>query len=170
MAGWALRRRGLLALFLPFAFVCCGTSALSPREAAELAEPHLAAFDEYDRWARRTMLAGEVLREDRSLDEALFAPVRRESAVQAVWVRRIGAGATARYFGALEKVPSEVRWVEVRVPRHGALRVAVAKVPDPRASEGDRRTHLCVLVQRNEVGGGGATIDVIVAYRSENTT
>lgn len=146
----------------------CGDEGLSPAEAVQLAEPHLEHFASFDRWARRALAADPAFRSRDSLEETVFAPVRREEPVTAVWIERESPDRRL-VFGHLDAPPKDLRWVEVRHDALGALDVSTAKVPDPRrrwaAGEGARS----VVVRRSRPGSDRASVVVTVAYRVEET-
>ncbi len=59
----------------------------TPAELRALGAPHFAAFEEFDGWARRS-LTTSITRSDAALEEALFAPVRRDRTIAGIWVER----------------------------------------------------------------------------------
>ena len=126
-------------LLAALAVMGCEDQGLSPAEAAELVDPHLSHFETFDRWARRAVQADPAFRSAESLEETVFAPVRREDPV--------------------------LEWVNLRDDALGVLEVTTTKVPDPRARFREGEGIRAVLVRRERPGSDGARVSVTVAYR-----
>ena len=69
--------------------LACGCDPQADRvaKAAALAAPHLPAFAQFDRWARRAGVSEAVMQNRAALGEAMFAPIRGASDVAAAWVQ-----------------------------------------------------------------------------------
>lgn len=93
----------------------------SSRVLRSRAEPHLREFETFDAWAWRSLDADLALRDERALEETVFAPIRREPHIVAAWVER--AGADPRRVGLRTEAPLTFDWVELRgVPHAGSSR------------------------------------------------
>lgn len=134
----------------------------------QLAQPHLEHFATFDRWARRALAADPAFRSRESLEETVFAPVRREEPVTAVWIER-EAPDRRLVFGHLDAPPKDLRWVRVRHEALGELDISSAKVPDPRRRRTSGEGERSVVVRRSRPGSDGASVVVTVAYRVEET-
>ena len=167
MAAGRTDRHRLLIVALLLAS-CDGGSALAPREALELVSPHVEHFDGFERWARRALAADPAFRSPETLEETVFAPIRREEPVVAVWIERESPERRLVY-GHIDAPPKRAEWVRVRDETLGSIDVTTAKIPDPRRrfreGEGDRS----VLVRRTGRGTDGATVTVTVAYRVDQS-
>lgn len=165
-AGWTDRHRLLIVALLVGS--CDGGSGLAPREALDLVHPHVEHFDGFERWARRALAADPAFRSTETLEETVFAPVRREERVVAVWIERESPERRLA-FGHIDAPPKRAEWVRVREDTLGDIEVTTAKIPDPRRrfreGEGDRS----VLVRRTGPGTDGVTVTVTVAYRIDET-
>ena len=142
----------------------CGRGGLGPSEALELASPHAEHFSGFERWARRALAADPAFRSEATLEETLFAPVRREETVLAVWIDRENPE-THLVFGHLEEPPKHIRWARVRHEELGEIEVTTTKVPDPRRRRREGEAEGAVLVRRTGPGADGASVVVTVAYR-----
>lgn len=139
----------------------CDGGRVEPGRAAELLEPHRDSFASYDRWARRTLSAYAAMRDGDAVEETLFAPVRRQRQLLAVWVRR-GDG-SVRALRDPREMP-EVNWAEVRDPQLGPIRVAITEVDDPYDREPRPVTSL--VVSRTRQPKGEPEVQVAAAYRA----
>ncbi len=156
-----------IALAIAIALSGCShaPSSPDPSEAIRLAEPHAAAYQEFEVWARRTVVADPELGSRASLEETLFAPVRRKPAIVALWVvRKSATGREVRFsLPAKSMPPPSVRWVHVRAASLGPhMRVGLGDVPDRHGHGGVVRS---VLLARTEPGPSGDGVTVIVAFR-----
>ena len=141
----------------------CEDGGLSPAEAAELSEPHLDHFEGFDRWSRRAVQADPAFRSVESLEETVFAPVRREDDVLAVWIARRSPDRRL-VFGHLDEPPKNLEWVNLRDDALGSLEITTTKVPDPRSRFREGEGIRAVLVRRQRPGSDGAQVSVTVAY------
>ncbi len=146
----------------------CSDGGLSPSRATELARPHLEHFAGFDRWARRALEGDPAFRSRESLEETLFAPVRREGRVSAVWITRRSPDRQL-VFGHLDALPKGLTWVRVRHEPLGELEVTTSKVPDPRRRFREGEADRSVIVRRSRPGADGAAVVVTVAYRADST-
>lgn len=143
-----------VSLALLLALACSGGASRAGELRAAI-EPHLGAFAEYDRWARRFALADTAFRSDEAREEAAFAPLRRDRRVAAAWLVREGPGAHAlRHPAGAPALPSE-GWVKVRTDALGELDVLRTRL------DGDA-PHL--LVRRSAPAPSGATLHVTLAF------
>lgn len=110
------------------------------------------------------MQADPAFRSRESLEETVFAPVRREESVLAVWIARRSPDRRLA-FGHLEGPPKSLQWVNIRNEALGDLEVTTAKVPDPRQRSRGAEALRAVLVRRQRPGSDGATVSVTLAYR-----
>ena len=160
---WRAARRLALVAGAVLAVGCGGEA-----DAAALrqrAEPLLADFERFDRWARRTLAADLALRDPVALEEALFAPIRRDDAIVAAWVERVGPDARAAGF-RLES-PPEVDLVRLRsVPMLSGLDAGVAAIPDPRGRRRDGPEPIDVVVLKRTApsGRGSGSVQVTVVF------
>jgi hypothetical protein len=131
------------------------------------AEPHLREFEEFDAWARRNFDADLALRDERALEETVFAPIRRDRHVVAAWVER--EGADPRQVGLRTETALRFDWVELRgVPMLTRLQAAPARLSDPRRRGADALATL-VLSRRVASARGGGEVRVTVAYAPEES-
>lgn len=152
-------RLALLALLC----LGCEEGGLSPGEAAELVAPHVEHFETFDRWSRRAVQADPAFRSTESLEETVFAPIRREQPVLAVWIARRSPDRRL-VFGHLDQPPKNLEWVNVREGSLGDLEVTTTKVPDPRRRFREGEGIAAVLIRRERPGTDGAQVSVTVAY------
>jgi hypothetical protein len=146
----------------------CGESGLDPAAATRLSRSHIEHFEGFDLWARRAVEGDPTFRDRRVLEERLFAPIRREEEVFAVWVSRAGGSVRPLSFGHEPEPPAGVTWIRIRDARLGPLEVTTVKVPDPRRRLGEHPTgETCVLLRRTAQGSDGREIAVTVAYRDQ---
>jgi hypothetical protein len=136
--------------------------------AAEHAQPHLAAFAQFDRWARRAGASEGVARDRDALSETTFAPIRNDRAIAAAWVQLEGKrGFTLAFPGNAAPLP-QLGWVALRDPQLGALRVAAIEhcrdvLPrTTHALAADR----CVLISRSETDAAANATTVTLAFEA----
>lgn len=154
-----------LAVGLALLAACgCSEDGLSASRASELVAPHLDHFARFDRWARRALQADPAFRSRESIEETVFAPVRREEPVMAIWITRRSPDRRL-VFGHLEALPKRLEWVRVRDGAIGDIDVTTAKVPDPRRRFREGEGERAVLMRRSRAGSDGAEVAVTVAYR-----
>jgi hypothetical protein len=119
--------------------------------------PHLEKLAGFDRWARRVGLADSAFRSEEALEEAAFAPLRREPGVLAAWLVREGPDARElRYPRAAPPLPSE--WTRVQTAELGPIDVQRATL----RLGGDERA--CLLTRRSAPAPAGATLHVTMAF------
>lgn len=136
--------------------------------AAEGAQPHLAAFAQFDRWARRAGVSGRETRDRDALSETTFAPIRNDRAIAAAWVQLEGKrGFTLTFPGNAAPLP-ELGWVALRDPQLGALRVAAIEhcrdvlAHTTHALAADR----CVLISRSQMDAASNATTVTLAFEA----
>ncbi len=142
----------------------CGARGPAAADVKASAALHLAAFVEFDAWARRAALGDPAFRDDRAFREAAFAPLREQDAVGSAWIER--RGPHARTLAMHEPSPAwpAARWVPMRHAELGAIEVALAALP-PRGPVGTSgRERPCVLVAHEAAIEDGAMVRVVVAY------
>lgn len=136
--------------------------------AAEHARPHLAAFAQFDRWARRAGLSERATRDRDGLSEATFAPIRNDRAIAAAWVQLEGKRGFTLAFPANAAAPPPLTWVALRDPELGPLRVAAVEhcrdvLPHTtHALTGDH----CVLISRSETDAAAIATTVTLAFEA----
>lgn len=146
------------------ALVGCGARGPAAADVKASAEPHLAAFVEFDPWARRVALGDPAFRDDRAFVEAAFAPLREQRAVANAWIERRGTYARTLAMHPEVPAPPDARWVPMRHEELGAIEVAHAALP-PRGSPGTSGVERpCVLVAHRDAIEDGAVVRVVVAY------
>lgn len=137
--------------------VACSGGA-DPGPMREAIEPRLAAFGEYDRWARRLGLADSAFGSEEALSEAAFAPLRDQSDVLAAWLVREGPDAhTLAHPPGAPSLPAD-GWVRVTTESMGELEGRHAMLPF-----GDH-TRQCLLIRRSAPAPGDATLHVVMAF------
>lgn len=143
----------------------CDDGGLAPADALALAAPHTEDFESFDRWARRAVEADPAFRSRASLEETVFAPIRREDGVYAVWIEREGSDDRPLSFGHYDRPPKEVTWTRVRHDGLGELSIADFKLKDPRRRMDDS-THgePCLFIRRARRTGPHLVL-VTIAYR-----
>jgi len=153
------------AVVLALLGLACGQPAEdSSRVLRARAEPHLREFEAFDAWARRSLDADLALRDERALEETVFAPIRREPHVVAAWVER--EGADPRQVGLRTAVALDFDWVELRgVPMLARLEAAAAELPDGRGHEAPPVRVLLLSRQADSARGGG-DVRVTVAFEA----
>jgi hypothetical protein len=145
--------------------VACDEPDFDAAEASRIAEPRLEHFGDFDRWARRALIADPAIRDRAALEESVLAPIRRQDEVQGVWIVREGSRPLA--FGHLEE-PPDVEFRTVRAERLGEIGVATHKLPDPRTRSADQaEKRATVLLRRTRPGDDGIEVTVTVAYLVE---
>lgn len=154
-----------LALVLPLLAACEDEErGAELQAAAELAAPFGERFATFDRWARRGVLAAPVRSSRESIEETMFAPIRRDPDLVGVWVvREGGRDVRITWRTELTEPPEGLRWLELR-ELLGGVRVAVGELPDSRVSSGDRPDVEAVFLEREDSIEGGASVRVVLAY------
>ena len=133
-------------------------------EARVRLEANLREFETFDAWARRSLDADLALRDERALEETVFAPIRREPHIVAAWVER--AGADPRRVGLRTEAPLTFDWVELRgVPMLALLEAADAELPDARSPQGPP-VRVLVLSREADSARGGGDVRVTVAFEA----
>ena len=158
------RRGAVLFLFLAWAGAGCGAEEPDPARLASAAEAHLEEFARFDAWARRAFAADTEIRDPGRFEETLFAPIRGNEGVVAVWARREGVDARAFAMGGIEELPPGVRWVPIRSGDLDGLRLGTARLT-PRGRVGAPEAEVLLLARRRP-SGPAAEIEVVVAYLS----
>jgi hypothetical protein len=158
------------------AIVACGPCLLglgcnaqpNVAHAAEGARPHLAAFAQFDRWARRAGVSERATRDRDALTETTFAPIRNDRAIAVAWVQLEGRrGFTLTFPGNAAPLPP-LTWVALRDPELGPLRVAAIDhcrevLPHTtHALGGDR----CVLISRSETDAAANATTITLAFET----
>lgn len=150
---------------LCLAALACAACSSGPRPDAArmqaLVAPHLEAFAEFDRWARRLSLADPAFRSEEALEEAAFAPLRGDRRVAAAWLVREGVDPRTLAHPSDAPAPPEDGWTRIRVQPLGELdaREATLRIG------GEERA--CLLVRRAAPAPGEATLTVTLAFPRE---
>jgi hypothetical protein len=156
--------RGVAAVLALLGLACGEPAEDSSRVLRSRAEPHLREFETFDAWARRSLDADLALRDERALEETVFAPIRREPHIVAAWVER--AGADPRRVGLRTEAPLTFDWVELRgVPMLARLEAADAELPDARSPQGPP-VRVLVLSREADSARGGGDVRVTVAFEA----
>lgn len=162
--GCGLTRYALAALLLGLIAGACGAHGPAAADVKASAAPHLAAFVDFDPWARRAALADPAFRDDRAFMEAAFAPLREQRAVADAWIERRGTHARTLAMHPELGDPPRATWVPMRHEELGPLQLAHAALPPrgPAGTSGVARP--CVLIAHQDTIDDGAVVRVIVAY------
>lgn len=123
-----------------------------------LVEPHLTAFARYDRWARRVETANSAFRSDEALEEAAFAPLRRQRDVAAAWLVREGLEARTLSHPSTAPPLPEDGWVRLLTESLGEIHTQ-----QRRLIVGERET-LFILVRRTRAATDGTALHVAMAF------
>ncbi|MFO0692042.1 MAG: hypothetical protein U0230_00660 [Polyangiales bacterium] len=151
-----------LACLAATSLLGCSGGGESPADALALAEPRLGSFDEFDRWARRTLDADPERPGSEAFRELLFSPLQEEPGIAAAWVVREGASPRA---WELRDVPSprmREGWTRVRHASLGPLRIGRFALDDPRTPATDPVE--TVVIERRAKSSASAWVEVSVAY------
>ncbi|UJR81767.1 hypothetical protein [Sandaracinus amylolyticus] len=116
----------------------------------EIAREHAEEMDAFERWARRVAAADTTFPSRAALEEATFAPVRREEGVVGAWVEREGPDPWSLAMRRRDAVPEELAWRRARLGGLQEYEVAVA---------GARR-----YVRARSETTGGAMLIVTLAF------
>lgn len=140
--------------------LACGACSSGPTEAAQMRrviEPCLQDVATYDRWARRLGLADGAFRSSEALNEAAFAPLRRQPRVAAAWIERAGPDARALHHPDDAPALPDDGWVRVVTEALGELHAQRRRL-----SIGEREREF-TLVRRSRPAPGDATLHVTIA-------
>ena len=128
----------------------CRPETARVAQAAERAQPHLASFNRFERWARRAAMGDAALRDRAALGEVVFAPIRNTPELLAAWVELADDRALRLSLPRASEPPKQPGWVALRDAKLGALQVA-ALAPCPIALPSGWRPAPpagCVLIAR----------------------
>ena len=114
----------MAVLLVAVVWACNDPQRLDADRAAALVAPHAEHFARVERWVRRTLSADAAFGDRAALEETLFAPFRRDPEVVAAWV--VPADEEPLVLHGPAEPPVE-RWVALRDPRLGAVRVGRAE-------------------------------------------
>lgn len=155
---------GYALVLCAFVFCGCGPRGSAAADVKASAAPHLAAFVDFDPWARRAALADPAFRDDRAFMEAAFAPLREQRAVADAWIERRGTHARTLAMHPELGDPPRATWVPMRHEELGPIQLAHAALPPrgPAGTSGVARP--CVLIAHQDTIDDGAVVRVIVAY------
>ena len=157
-----------MRLLLPacLLLVACGPREGRLAQAQVQAGPHVAAFLEFDAWARRANQTDPFLRDRKALDETTFAPIRHDREVLAAWVELHDRHRRAMSLPERAELPPQLPWVALRHPEAGALQVAsqsTCGVDLPKWWRGEYRS--CVLISRSQPTPPAGTLVVTMAFK-----
>jgi hypothetical protein len=145
----------------------CRPDADRLARAAQHAEPHLAAFDGFERWAHRAIVADSAAAEPQALSELVFAPIRRTPSLIGAWVRLEGERPLLLALHTGAQPPASEEWVAVRDRSLGAVQVAAAErcaLPaEPRAPP---KAEPCIVIRRDGRDGDQRSVTVTMAFAS----
>jgi len=130
------------------------------------ADPHAAAFAEYEIWVARALSVAPTETNRHALTETLFAPIRNHREVMGVMVQPSGKAQATLSF------PSHEPWGEwnsglaIRHPMLGWVRVAVVDAcPTQRPRRPKSQPHgRCVLIARDAEHARPETPRVMMAF------
>lgn len=152
-------RRTLRLLFFSALLSACGAGPSEEAVAArEMAEPYLEPLATYDRWARRLSIGDVGFRSEAALNEAAFAPLRRERRVVAAWLDRVGPDARSLRYPDDAPPRPDGGWVRFVTEDLGELDGQRAEL-----SVGDRSGEF-VLLRRTRDAPGSARLEVTLAF------
>lgn len=134
--------------------------------AIHQADPHAAAFAEYETWVARALSVAHPESDRRALTETLFAPIRNHDDVMGVIVQPSGKSQSTLSF------PSREPWAEwstglaIRHPVLGWVRVAtVDACPTQRRGQQVSQTPgACVLISRDSDHSSPEAPRVMMAF------
>jgi hypothetical protein len=100
---------------------CSGDGArdIDASEAVAIASAHADDVDAFERWARRIAASDTTFPSRAALEEAAFAPVRRQDGVEGAWIERVGPDPWTLSHPRRTAVPAELAWRRARL---GGLR------------------------------------------------
>jgi hypothetical protein len=164
-----LARPVLIAVGLCVAAAGCRPQADRVARAAERAEPHLASFQRFERWARRAAAAESASRGPQALSELVFAPIRHAPDLVAAWVHFKGDRPLLLALPADARLPAAERWLALRDPELGALRVAASERCQIHgaAHASAAAWPACVLISRGERAADQPSMIVTMAFASK---
>jgi hypothetical protein len=149
------------------ASLACDSQPDAVARAEQRARPHLPLFGLFDRWARRVGQSEEVVQDKNALAETMFAKVRNQRSVLAVWVQIEGDRARLLAWPSATALPSLGGWISLEDPTLGALRVATAQ-PCPVVITRSRSTvsaGRCELISRKRAAPPPRATTVTMAFR-----
>lgn len=134
--------------------------------AISQADPHAAAFAEYETWVVRALSVAPADTNRRALTETLFAPIRNDSDVMGVMVQPSGKSQATLSFPGREPWAEWSAGVAVRHPVLGWVRVAtVSSCPTQRLARRKTQPHdSCVLIARDFDHARSGTPRVMMAF------
>lgn len=123
---------------------------LRAEDAIAIAREHDEDVDSFERWARRVAAAETTFPSRAALEEAAFAPVRRQEGVAGAWIERVGPDAWALSHPRRAEIPPDLAWRRARMSGLREYEVA---------SAGSRH-----YVRARSEGTGGAMLVVTLAF------
>ncbi len=108
-------------------FACGGEDGLSAASAVAIAREHADEFDSFERWSRRIASAETTFRSRAALEEAAFAPVRRQRGVVGAWIERVGPDAWSLAHPRRAALSSELTWRRARLDGLREYEIAVSE-------------------------------------------
>lgn len=106
-------------------FACRGDGELSAASAVAIAREHAEEFDSFERWSRRIASAETTFGSREALEEAAFAPVRRQEGVVGAWIERAGPDPFRLAHPRQAIVSPELTWRRARLDGLREYEVAV---------------------------------------------
>jgi hypothetical protein len=117
----------LVLVFSSVFFACGGEDGLSASSAVAIAREHAEEFDSFERWSRRIASAETTFHSRAALEEAAFAPVRRQQGVVGAWIERIGPDAWELSHPRRATIPPELTWRRARLDGLREYEIAVSE-------------------------------------------
>lgn len=135
--------------------------------AIDYVRPHASRFANFENWAKRAYSVADRTASDRALSETLFAPVRRDDAVLATWIR-ISAGAQRQIsLPPALQFPDTRGWTDVRAAALGWVSVArFLRCPiEPLQAQRAAEQPECVVITRTTRSVATSPVQVTMAFR-----
>lgn len=148
------------ALALALACACGGEGAddggaLGTEEAVAIAREHGGDVDAFERWARGIAASDTTFPSRAALEEAAFAPVRREDGVIGAWIAREGPDPWSLAHPRRAELPASLAWRTARLT--GMREYEVARASGTR------------YVRARSETRGGAMLVVTLAFTAPAT-
>lgn len=127
-----------------------GEDEVGAAEAVAIATEHAEDVDAFERWASRIAATDTTFPSRAALEEAAFAPVRRQEGLEGAWIERVGPDPWTLAHPPRATIPDDLAWRRARLAGLREYEVA---------SAGARR-----YVRARSETAGGAMLVVTLAY------